>query len=89
MTEHRITLLTRDDCSMCENAKAVLADLGRDFELDVEEIAIDSPAGRELAVSAGVLFPPGVLVDGTPFSHGRLPARKLRRTLSRTTDGSP
>lgn len=89
MTRHRITLLTRDDCPMCDDAKAALAELGHDFELDVEQIAIDSPAGRGLAASAGILFPPGVLVDGAPFSHGRLPVRKLRRRLGRTTAGSP
>ena len=30
-----------------------------------------------------MLFAPGVLVDGRPFSYGRLSERKLRRTLDK------
>lgn len=31
----------------------------------------------------GILFAPGVLVDGAPFSYGRRSERKLRRHLAR------
>jgi len=43
----------------------------------------DTEQGRELASSAGVMFAPGVLIDGEPFSHGRLSERELRRTLDK------
>ena len=78
-----ITLLTQDDCAMCEHAKQVLARVGEDHPLEVTEIDLASPAGRALAVRAGVHFAPGVLVDGQPFGHGRLSERKLRKTLGR------
>ncbi len=78
---HHVTLLTRRDCALCDHAKAVLEELGYDFDLTVEEVAIDTDRGRSLATEAGVLFPPGVLLDRAPFSHGRLSARKLRRAL--------
>lgn len=29
------------------------------------------------------MFAPGLLVDGEPFSYGRVSERKLRRTLAR------
>jgi glutaredoxin len=77
-----ITLLTQDDCGFCAHAKAVLDRLGAEYPLRVVQIDLASQQGRRLATRAGVLFAPGVLVDGQPFSFGRLSERKLRRTLA-------
>lgn len=38
-------------------------------------------AGRWLVAQAGVLFAPGVLLDGAPFTFGRLCERALCRAL--------
>jgi glutaredoxin len=78
-----VTLLTQADCSLCEHAKQVLARVGEDHPLDVTEIDLASEQGRALAARAGVLFAPGVLVDGRPFGYGRLSERRLRRVLGR------
>jgi Glutaredoxin-like domain (DUF836) len=78
-----ITLLTQADCALCEHAKGVLARVGKDHPLDVTEIGLNSEQGRALAARAGVLFAPGVLVDGHPFGYGRLSERRLRRVLGR------
>jgi len=78
-----ITLLTQDDCGYCEHAKQVLARVGKDHPLDVTEIDITSEQGRTLAARAGVMFAPGLLVDGRPFGYGRISERRLRRTLQR------
>ncbi len=80
----RVTLLTTTSCALCEQAKGVLTDLARDFPLDVEEIDAGSDEGRVIAERAGIAFPPGVLLDGEPFSYGRLSERKLRRALLHT-----
>ena len=81
----RVTLLTQQDCNLCDQAKAVLADLQQDpslpVHLEVVEVTLDTDQGHELATAAGVLFAPGVLLDGQPFSHGRLSQRKLRKAL--------
>jgi glutaredoxin len=79
----QITLLTQTSCGMCELAKEILARLGNEYPLSITEIDLASDDGRRLAGDAGVLFAPGVLVDGQPFSHGRLSERKLRRLLDR------
>ena len=79
-----ITLLTTPDCPLCDHAKAVLAKVGQDHPLRVQEIAMDSAEGTRLATTAGVLFAPGILLDGRPFAFGRLSERALRRALSRT-----
>jgi len=78
-----ITLLTQADCALCEHAKKVLARVGEDHPIQVTEIDVASEQGRALATGAGVLFAPGVLVDGCPFGYGRLSERRLRRSLGR------
>ncbi len=61
----------------------MLARVGADHPLEVTEIDITGEEGRALAVRAGVVFAPGVLVDGRPFGYGRISERRLRRTLQR------
>jgi glutaredoxin len=80
-----VTLLTQTSCAMCELAKGILARLGQEYPLSVTEVDLRSAEGRRLAADAGVLFAPGVLVDGHPFSYGRLSERKLRRLLDHHT----
>lgn len=77
-----VTLLTQDDCRLCEHAKEVLTRVGQDHQLRVEEIPLSSDRGRALATEGGVMFAPGVFVDGRPFGFGRLSERKLRRSLA-------
>ncbi len=81
----QITLLTQPSCGMCELAKGILARLADEYPLSVTEVDLRSDEGKRLAAGAGVLFAPGVLVDGQPFSHGRLSERKIRRLLDRNT----
>ena len=38
----------------------------------MQEIGLDTPRGQQLALAAGVLFAPGILLDGAPYAHGRL-----------------
>jgi glutaredoxin len=80
-----ITLLTQADCTLCEQAKTVLAKVGTDHPIAVDEIDLGTEHGRELALTAGILFAPGVLIDGEPFSYGRLSERKLRARITRAT----
>lgn len=77
-----VTLLTQDACGYCDHAKAVLRRVGEDYSLQVTEIDLNTPEGKRLAEHAGVMFAPGVLLDGDGFSYGRLSERKLRRTLA-------
>ncbi len=79
----KVTLLTQDDCTLCDHAKNVLTRVRADHPLEVQEIRLDSPEGRALALQHAVLFAPGVLLDGPLFSHGRLSEKRLRRILER------
>ena len=78
----QITLLTQPDCALCEQAKRVLIAVGKDVELFINDVALDSDEGRNIADEGGFAFAPGVLLDGEPFSYGRLSERKLRRALA-------
>lgn len=81
----RVTLLSKSHCHLCDQAKGVLETLGREYPLDVEVVSLESERGDRLAMDTGLLFPPGVLLEGQPFSHGRLSEGKLRRELDRIT----
>lgn len=78
-----VTLLTQDDCALCDHAKGVVGRLAQEYPLRLEEVGLDTTEGRELAEKNMVLFAPGILLDGQPFGHGRLSEKKLRRALRR------
>lgn len=81
-----ITVLTAPACHYCAQAKATLAQVARDVPLEVEYVDIGSPRGQQLVERSGLAFPPGVLIDGEPFSYGRLSERALRRALAARAD---
>ncbi len=78
-----ILLLTQEHCGFCEQAKDILDRLSREYWLSVSTLNMGSPEGQRLATRGGLLFPPGVLIDGESFSYGRLSERKLRHELDR------
>ena len=78
-----VLILTQEHCAFCEQAKAILARLAADYPLEISARSMDSPEGQALAMQSGMLFPPGIFLDGAPFSYGRLSERKLRRELDR------
>lgn len=82
---HRIhiLLLTQEHCGFCELAKDILERLAREYWLSVTTLDMQSSEGQRLAMQAGLLFPPGLFIDGEAFSYGRLSERKLRRELDR------
>lgn len=78
-----VTLLTQESCEFCEQAKDVLTRLGVEFDLEVSQVSLETPQGRELGRRHGVVFAPGILLEESLFSYGRLSERKLRRELER------
>ncbi len=83
-----VTLLTQADCSHCEDAKQLLARLDGEYPLAVRTIDLLSAEGQELALRGGVMFPPGLFLDGQPFSYGRPSERKLRKALAQRAAAS-
>jgi glutaredoxin len=79
----KVTLLTRRECAFCDQAKEILGRLSREFSLAVSTVDLDSKEGQELAERGGIMFPPGIFLDGEAFSYGRPSERKLRKELER------
>ncbi len=79
----RATLLTKEACHLCDQAKQTLERLAGEYDLQIEVVSVETPKGQAAATKAGILFPPGLLLDGEPFSYGRLSENKLRRALER------
>lgn len=88
MAEVELLLLTQADCAFCEDAKGLVDTLARDYPLAVRTVELETEEGRSLAARGGILFPPGVFVDGEPFSYGRPSERKLRKALERRLTSS-
>jgi glutaredoxin len=76
-----VLLLTQEHCGFCRQAKEILDRLSVEYGLAVSTLDLDSHEGQVLAERSGVLFPPGIFLDGEPFSYGRVSERKLRREL--------
>ena len=85
-----VTLLTKRDCTACEQAKVILGRLGHEvpFELQIIDLE-DDPFGRKLAEEHGVLFAPGVIIDGRLSTYGRPSERRLCRDLLAAGGGPP
>ncbi len=78
-----VLLLTQEHCGFCAQAKETLDRLVVEYGLSVSTLDLGSPEGEALAVRGGLLFPPGIFLDGELFSYGRLSERKLRREIER------
>ncbi len=76
-------MVTSPACHLCEDAMDALADLSREFPIEVREVDIRSPEGLGLIERHRPSMPPAVFLDGALFSSGRLPRKKLRRLLER------
>ncbi|MGH8471519.1 MAG: glutaredoxin family protein, partial [Gammaproteobacteria bacterium] len=76
MTE--VILLTQENCAFCDKAKEILDRLSGKYQISVRELDLNSSEGQRLAWQGGVMFPPGIFLDGEPFSYGRPSERKLK-----------
>ena len=81
----RVTVVHAPGCHFCEDAEENLADLAREFSLDVHSLDASDPRGAALVRQHRAPMYPLVLVDGAFFSFGRLPRGKLRKLLSTTS----
>jgi glutaredoxin len=76
----RITLLTRVNCHLCDDAKAALARVREATGEAWDEVDVDSDA--ELAYEYGDRVPV-VLLDGKEHGYWRVEEQRLLRVLGR------
>jgi glutaredoxin len=83
-----VVLLTQPNCGFCDRAKEILVRLETEYAMSVSEVDLHSSEGRSLAENSGILFPPGIFLDGEPFSYGRPSEKRLRRAIEHRAGSS-
>lgn len=78
-----VLLLTQENCGYCDQAKEILDRLAREYPLTLSTLDLATREGQALAERGGILFPPGVFLDGEPYAYGRQSERALRRAIER------
>ena len=76
---HRLTLVTRDRCHLCDVAHEVLARVAADAGVGWDVVDVD--ADPALAAEYGDRVPV-VLLDGREHSYWRVDEARLRRDLA-------
>lgn len=76
---HHVTLLTRDGCHLCEDARSIVTAVCRDTGSQFSEVDITTDAAllRDYANYIPVVF-----VDGAPWDQLRIDEDRLREILS-------
>ncbi len=77
-----VTLIESRGCHLCADARSALQEFGARYQLSLRSVDASSPEGLELIRRHRPTLQPLVLVNGEPFSAGRLPRRKLERYLT-------
>lgn len=75
---HRLTLYSRQGCCLCEEMKAVIAEVARRIPLEIETIDVDQSA--ELCEKFGGEVPV-LFVDGRKAFKYRIGGKELERYL--------
>ena len=83
MQQLDVLILMQENCGFCDEAKLLFQRLAREFPLVLALKDINSPEGQESALRGGVLFPPGIFIDGEPICYGRPSERGLRRAIDK------
>ncbi|WP_407973396.1 thioredoxin family protein (plasmid) [Burkholderia pyrrocinia] len=83
MKQLEVLVLTQDDCTFCDAAIAMLERLSTEFPLAISTLSLASNEGQAIALKRGILFPPGILVDGEALCYGRPSENRLRRAFER------
>lgn len=77
----RVTLVQSEGCHLCEDARGVLDTLASDGHIRLQVVDARSADGLALVTRHRPTMFPLLLVGDEPFSHGRLPRRKLAKRL--------
>ena len=78
--DHRVTLITRVGCHLCETAEVTLRRLVAELGYSYDEIDVDGSAQLRDAYSDRV---PVILIDGREHGYWRVEERRLRQSLAR------
>lgn len=77
---HRVTLITREGCHLCEEAEAALRRLSTELRFPLELLDVDAERTRANEYSDRV---PVILIDGAEHGYWRLEEERFRAALDR------
>ena len=78
--DHRVTLITRVDCHLCETAEALLRRLAAELGFGYAEVDVDSSAELRERFSDRV---PVVVIDGKEHGYWRVEEQRFRKAVAR------
>lgn len=78
--DHRVTLITRAGCHLCQDAEATLRSLAGELGFAYEEQDVDADAQRRAEYSDRV---PVILIDGREHGYWRVEEKRFRKALKR------
>lgn len=78
--DHRVTLITRVGCYLCDDAATGLRRLAAELGFGYEELDVDADRARADEYSDRV---PVILIDGREHGYWRLEEPRFRRAISR------
>jgi glutaredoxin len=78
--DHRVTLVTRTGCHLCEDAEQILRRLSAELGFAYREVDVDASQELRDEYSDRV---PVVLVDGKEHGYWRVEEPRLRKALAR------
>jgi glutaredoxin len=79
-TDHRVTLITRVGCHLCEDAERELAALSQELGFELMLLDVDAERVRANEYSERV---PVILIDGVEHGYWRLEEDRFRAALAR------
>lgn len=77
-----VQILSTEGCKYCDEARALFERISTEYTLELELLDLETDSGRELALAHGILFPPGVFIEGELLQYGRPSERKVRARLA-------
>ncbi|HEX8079824.1 MAG TPA: glutaredoxin family protein [Jatrophihabitans sp.] len=78
--QHRVTLITRDGCHLCDDAERQLAALSGELGFELELLDVDADRARANEYSERV---PVILIDGAEHGYWHLEEARFRAALQR------
>jgi glutaredoxin len=79
-TDHRVTLITRSGCHLCEVAEQTLRRLAAELGFGYEELDVDAEDARRHEYSDRV---PVILIDGREHGYWRVEEARFRKAIRR------
>jgi glutaredoxin len=77
--DRRVTLVTRANCHLCEQAASVLARLQAELGFALETVDVDADERRRAEYSDRV---PVILIDGKEHGYWRVEEPRFRKALA-------